>query len=218
MFESDQHLFNKHIRCSKSSVELENGGSPSLPYIHSLKECRIIDIGYSGHAPPRQRILLMNISREVFNAFPSHPSPWGLMGLPLGDERNDSLIIHFAGVYGGISEENGRPNYLATLLAVKGFIDRHLRFLLSSQQLRSIDNGRASKRHLVDLPDAIRLMNQASALMGDCIARTFSLFKMETAEARAADCMAQVRALTSQLLTNQTRKKIFSCRKNIVVF
>eukprot|EP01035_Chromulina_nebulosa_P000245 gene245-348_t len=142
MFESDQHLFNKHIRCSKSSVELENGGSPSLPYIHSLKECRIIDIGYSGHAPPRQRILLMNISREVFNAFPSHPSPWGLMGLPLGDERNDSLIIHFAGVYGGISEENGRPNYLATLLAVKGFIDRHLRFLLSSQQLRSIDNGR----------------------------------------------------------------------------
>lgn len=97
MFESDQHLFNKHIRCSKSSIELEDGGSPSLPYVHSLKECRIIDVGYSGHAPPRQRILLMNISREVFNAFPSHPSPWNLMGLPQGDERNDSLIIHFAG-------------------------------------------------------------------------------------------------------------------------
>lgn len=121
-------------------------------------------------------------------------------------------------MYGGISEENGRPNYLATLLAVKGFIDRHLRFLLSSQQLRSIDNGSASVRHLVALPDAIRLMKQASALMGECIARTFSLFKMETAEARAADCMSQVRALTSQLLTNRTRNKIFSCRKNIIVF
>ena len=99
MFESDQHLFNKHIRCSKSSLESEEGGSLYLPYAYSMKECHITDIGYSGHAPPRQRILLMNISREVFNAFPSHPSPWGLMGLPRGDERNDSLVIHFAGAH-----------------------------------------------------------------------------------------------------------------------
>ena len=117
----------------------------------------------------------------------------------------------FKGVYGGISEENGRPNYLATLLAVKGFIDRHWRFLLSSPQ-----NHRVS--HLVDLPKAIQLMRQASELLEDCIARTFSLFAMELAEVRAAACMAQVRALTSHLLTNQTRSKIFNCRKNIIIF
>lgn len=126
-------------------------------------------------------------------------------------------------MYGGISEENGRPNVLATLLAVQGFIDRHLRFLLGSRPLRStgIDNITASasvRNHLLDLPDAIRLMKQASALMGECIARTFALFAMETAEARAAECMSKVRSLTSQLLTNQTRNKIFNCRKNIVVF
>ena len=96
-FESDQYLFNKHIRCLKSSIGFEAESNRYLPYAHGLKECRISDIGYSGHVPPRQRILLMNISREVFNAFPSHPSPWRSMGLPHGDERNDSLIIHFAG-------------------------------------------------------------------------------------------------------------------------
>ena len=123
-------------------------------------------------------------------------------------------------MYGGISEENGRPNYLATLIAVKGFIDRHLRFLLNSQLLPRKDNptATASVDHLLDLPDAIRLMRQASALMKECIARTFSLFAMETAEARAATCMAQVRALTSQLLTNKTREKIFTCEKNIIIF
>ena len=121
-------------------------------------------------------------------------------------------------MYGGISEENGRPNYLATLVAVKGFIDRHLRFLLHSQLLRREGNLTASVDHLLDLPDAIRLMQQASALLKECIARTFSLFAMETAEARAATCMAQVRSLTSQLLTNKTREKIFSCENNIIVF
>lgn len=96
-FESDQYLFNKHVRCLKDNIAFEGGSHRSAPYAHGLKECRISDIGYSGHVPPRQRILLMNISREVFNAFPSHPSPWRSMGLPPGDERDDSLIIHFAG-------------------------------------------------------------------------------------------------------------------------
>lgn len=95
-FESDQYLFNKHIRCKPNTSIGQI--FDKFGFENRLQTCRVINIGYSGIAPPQKPILIMNISRSIYNAFPSHSDPWSQMGLPSGDEQEDSFIVHFAGL------------------------------------------------------------------------------------------------------------------------
>eukprot|EP01041_Mallomonas_annulata_P007092 gene7092-14426_t len=78
---------------------------------------------------PHYKRMLMNISREVYNAFPIMEGPWTQMGLPQGDQINASFIIHFAGVFGGANMDTGHPDPLYTLLSLLTACTNHARFL-----------------------------------------------------------------------------------------
>jgi len=195
--ESDQNLLNNYLNC-----KLSNHATNSSFF----RICKFNNV---------MPIKVVNISRVMWNSFPSLPSPWQQMGLPKGDENTQlSRIVHFAGVYGGISIENGRPNYLATLLAVKGFIDRHIQFLLSISQsnlypLQSFD--------ILDIRIAIPLMKKVSTFMRQCIQDSFSGFIVEVFrhyyQSNRIDEMISNGFVISELGSRKKSSRLLGCGK-----
>jgi len=200
--ESDQKVFNQQIQCNSSNKTESTPNSIFLPCILSNK----IPIN------------IVNVSRLYFHTFPQLPQPWQQMGLPNGDEELQvSQIVHFAGVYGGISIENGHPNYIATLIAIKGFIDRHIKFLGTIPYMNK-SSKRRNTTNLLDIDEANWLMKNVSIFMSYCIQDTFTGVMIEVAEKKAKECLKVVKEKVSQLLTPSTKKIIFDCHHTAAYF
>jgi len=172
--------------------------------------------------------------RSYFNAFPNHsvytPTDalfavssgsslktqwkypyWDTLKLPRGDERvGQSLIVHFAGVFGGAVIETGTADILVSLLAMRGFVDRHLKFLslLTTKhptlvvriKSRSVGTVHEACDQISD-SDAYSLMKNMSSHCALCVDRVYSMFDIEHAEAEANKCLMHIYEASRALLT-----------------
>jgi len=162
--------------------------------------------------------------RSYFNAFPNHSaytpdallsassgsSPeaaawkhqhWDTLKLPRGDERiGQSLIVHFAGVFGGAAIETGRADVLVSLLAVRGFVDRHLQFLsllpstISAVKVNPRTSAKVHETYCDQVSDreAYKLMRSISRYSTLCVDRVYSMFDIEHAEREANQCLRHI--------------------------
>lgn len=148
-----------------------------------------------------------------------HPSYWDTLKLPRGDERvGQSLIVHFAGVFGGADIETGRADVLVCLLAVRGFVDRHLQFLSLSLSLLTTNHttitaakvntrtkvrGKAHEAFCDQVSDreAHKLMMNISRYSTLCVDRVYSMFDIEQAEQEANQCLRHIYEASRSLFT-----------------
>ena len=93
--------------------------------------------------------------------------------------------------------------------------ERHLKFLLT---IEISSDGRIVDDVVIGLLEAIQITSKTVSILKDCIAETFALFSLEKAASRALQCMAQAKEITSKLLSDKTRRRIFNCKKNLIVF
>ena len=137
--------------------------------------------------------------RSIFNAFPSisdtrframHPS------LPIGDERNSSLIVHFAGVFGGSTEEEGEADPLALLLVYKELLERHNEFITKFSESHMLVLG-------IDKTFIANKYSGARAVLKECIDSIFQDVDFERAEKKSRACLEES---TEKTLTMATKK------------
>jgi hypothetical protein len=169
---------------------------------------------------------LRNLSRVAYNAFPAMTSyangdVWSKLGKLHGDETAATKVVHFAGIYGGISVETGQPDFLLTLLSVREFVQRHLYFLkeLQRKELKQspervaitknkivgyIRSRMNSSSVLVSTSQAITIVQSVIELLDLCLDRVFAMFDVDLAEREALQCLARSVKMTRALFTQPT--------------
>ena len=134
------------------------------------------------------------LDRSIYNAFPlisdkrfraMHPF------LSFGDEKNGStLIVHFAGIFGGSTEEKGKADPLALLLMYKEVVERHSNFLaklsIDHRSILGIDENFANKRY-----------GSSKDLLKNCVETIFQDVDNERAEKNAIVCLKRSVSLKS---------------------
>lgn len=176
---------------------------------------------------------IQNVSRVKFNAFPRLSElSWSSMGLPLGDEQlGVSQIIHFAGVFGGVSSEDGLPDPLPTLLAVKGFMQRHLTFLQklatresqaqAQSRSRTYTHNMGISQHrnwsptrppvvMMNTAESMEVLRRAISYIDTCASTVFTMFDLEGANTRALQCLKITYNACRKLLSKQIKRRLFS--------
>ena len=117
------------------------------------------------------------------------------MGFSLGDERNGSTyIVHFAGTYGGATQEKGTIDPLAMLIVYKECVRRQMSFLSTLSYEAALKLGlpwemRVNVHRQLAITKKYETMYLAR---NECISRVFSDFDSVRAETMAASCMYKI--------------------------
>lgn len=226
-----RRMLREWLLLSQSNV------SSSEPEKHHLSDQRLWNELIKSREKYQSHVHVLR-PRSYFNAFPNHSaytpdallsvssssSPeaaawryphWDTLKLPRGDERvGQSLIVHFAGVFGGAAIETGRADVLVSLLAVRGFVDRHLQFLslllttshatiTAVVKVNSRTSGKTHEAYCDQVSDreAYKLMRNISRFSTLCVDRVYSMFDIEQAEREANECLRHIYETSRALLT-----------------
>lgn len=127
--------------------------------------------------------------------------------------------VYRTGVYGGAGQENGLSDPAVLLLAVHGYLLRHLRFV-QALQVRETERGRAGRQgeaggsrsrrlsckalEVVPLAAAAEVLTRMLTLLEGCAAQAFSVaaYVRDGSAATAERCLQEVRELSTQLLVS----------------
>jgi hypothetical protein len=169
-----------------------------------------------------RQVALKILPRQIFNAFPHmHDQIWAALGNPQGDElgsqagdTNGSAVVHFAGVYGGSYIETGQFDPVITILTMKEYVSRHIRFMrdalrhvsiaLSSHVSRRPRKNQIFSRLLQKLRIEMPRFVSLEKYLESCVKSVFSDTDIEIANSKALACMdAAVQKLETVLPKTQ---------------
>ena len=145
---------------------------------------------------PTNKFLTL-LDRVKWNAFPMiEDDRYKFMGHILGDEvTNTSYIIHFAGIYGGASQEKGITEPVAMLVVYKELVTRQIGFLSTLSYEATQTLGLAWEKAQVNVNrklSIVRKYEMTKLTLDECISRVFSDFDIDRADKLATSCIEKV--------------------------
>lgn len=172
--------------------------------------------GCLANGPETTEVCVLD-NRVLINAFPAftgnHGAVWRQLGRPTGDEVNDTVIVHFAGLYGGASIDDGVSDIPLVLICVSEFLKRHLHFVdrLIALDIKLHDGAVGSRdrfAHAMDVSGltwcgvdvAASLLRGWDRELDECVDSVFSTYDDRRAEVMATDCLRGIEKKARQLL------------------
>lgn len=122
--------------------------------------------------------------KSLLNAFPSvdfiptedYEIP------PEGDETNESLVVHFAGQYGGARPSDGATPATMLVQFLDLMLSRHYTYLMQSKELffTSPSSDRFVGGGIRPVDEALALVRDARGGLGECLERIRRFYTQET--------------------------------------
>ena len=159
--------------------------------------------------------VVATIPKATYNAFPvlgRSPSSlvdvasiWRESGLPFGDETNESRIVHFAGVFGAASPQDGRADPLAMTISLREYTHRHVIFLRQVANLQKLRQERTSPDDAVaalclSVDASLFLLAGVVDALDRCIDRVYRQVDVDQASSFAKACLSKTTTATRRLL------------------
>ena len=159
-----------------------------------VSDQRIFNAYMKDFFPTKKHITVLN--RIKWNAFPRiDDSRYKFMGHVLGDEKdNVTYITHFAGTFGGATQEKGFTEPVAMLIVYKELLLRHLKFLSTLSYDATQRLGLSWEKGHLNTPRMLSIVKkyQSTKLMlEECISRVFTDFDATRADKAASSCLQE---------------------------
>ena len=117
------------------------------------------------------------LDRVLWNAFPiiEDIRYKYMMGYTIGDEiMNSSHIVHFAGIYGGASQEKGFTEPVSMLVVYRELIIRQISFLLTLSYEATLSLGLTWEKTQVNVHRKLTIVKKYESMkltLDECISR-----------------------------------------------